>query len=138
MPTPRTDQSPLDEAVVLIDGVCVLCSRGYRFVSARDRGHRFRFVAIQQPEGRAIAVRHGIDPDKPTTFVLVERDAISFRSDAALNILAQLPGWAWTRALRAVPRGLRDALYDLIARNRYRWFGRLDVCILSPPTRSDP
>jgi predicted DCC family thiol-disulfide oxidoreductase YuxK len=55
--------------IILFDGVCVLCSRWVRFVTARDRDHRFRFVAIQWPEGRALAQRFGIDPDNPDTFI---------------------------------------------------------------------
>jgi predicted DCC family thiol-disulfide oxidoreductase YuxK len=128
------------QAIVLIDGVCVLCSRWYRFVSARDRTHRFRFVAIQEPEGRVIAQRHGIDPQNPTTFILLAGGVAFVRSDAALRILGQLPGWRWTWLLRIVPTAMRDRLYDLVARNRYRWFGRLDVCILPTSTSvgSDP
>jgi predicted DCC family thiol-disulfide oxidoreductase YuxK len=125
------------KAIVLIDGICVLCSRSYQFVRARDRGQNFRFLAIQQPEGRAIATQQGIDPDNPVTFVLVDRGTAYFRSDAALRILAQLPGWSWTRFLRIIPRIIRDGIYDLVARNRYRWFGRVDACFLpgsgSPP-----
>jgi predicted DCC family thiol-disulfide oxidoreductase YuxK len=124
------------QAIILIDGVCVLCSCWYRFVTTRDVSRRFRFVAIQQAEGREIAVRHGIDPDNPMTFILLEADTAYVRSEAALRILRELPGWRWTSALRVFPRRLRDTLYDLVARNRYRWFGRLDACIL--PTRSDP
>jgi predicted DCC family thiol-disulfide oxidoreductase YuxK len=124
------------QAIILIDGVCVLCPRWYGFVSARDLSHRFRFVAIQQPEGRAMAAEHGVDPENPTTFILLDAGVAHFRSEAGLRILRELPGWRWTRMLRIIPRPLRDALYDLVARNRYRWFGRLDACIL--PTRSDP
>jgi predicted DCC family thiol-disulfide oxidoreductase YuxK len=118
------------QSIVLIDGVCVLCSRSYRFIRTRDRDRRFRFLAIQQPEGRSIALRYGIDPDQPATFILVEDDVAHVRSDAALRILGQLPHWRWTRVLRIVPLGLRNRVYDLIARNRYRWFGRLDACML--------
>jgi predicted DCC family thiol-disulfide oxidoreductase YuxK len=135
MVLPATNSDERTQAIVLIDGVCVLCSRSYRFVSTRDTANRFRFVTIQQPEGRTLAERHGIDPQDPTTFILVENDVVRFRSDAALRILGALPGWRWTRLLRVVPQKLRDRLYDLIARNRYRWFGRLDACILpTPPT----
>jgi predicted DCC family thiol-disulfide oxidoreductase YuxK len=118
------------QSIVLIDGVCVLCSRSYRFIRTRDRDRRFRFLAIQQPEGRSIALRYGIDPDQPATFILVEDGVAHVRSDAALRILGQLPHWRWTRVLRIVPLGLRNRVYDLIARNRYRWFGRLDACML--------
>jgi predicted DCC family thiol-disulfide oxidoreductase YuxK len=118
------------QSIVLIDGVCVLCSRSYRFVRARDRDRRFRFLAIQQPEGRAIASRHGIDPDQPATFILVEGDVAHVRSEAVLRILGRLPRWRWTQVLRIVPRGWLDRVYDHVARNRYHWFGRLDVCVL--------
>jgi predicted DCC family thiol-disulfide oxidoreductase YuxK len=138
MATPGEDSGA--QAIILIDGVCVLCSRWYRFVSARDRTHRFRFVAIQEPEGRVIAKRHGIDPQNPTTFILLEGGVAFVRSDAALRILGQLPGRRWTWLLRVVPNAVRDRVYDLIACNRYRWFGRLDVCILPTSTSvgSDP
>ena len=114
--------------IILFDGVCVLCSRWYRFVTARDRTQRFRFVAIQSPEGRPIAERFGIDPDDPDTFALVSGNKAYLRSDAALRILRELPRWRWSVVLRAIPANLRDALYGVIARNRYRWFGRLDAC----------
>jgi predicted DCC family thiol-disulfide oxidoreductase YuxK len=117
-------------SVILFDGVCVLCSRWYRFVTTRDRNHRFRFVAIQSAEGRALADRFGIDPVHPETFILLADAQPYLRSDAALRILAELPRWRWTAVFRVIPATLRDALYNVIARNRYRWFGRLDVCML--------
>jgi predicted DCC family thiol-disulfide oxidoreductase YuxK len=116
--------------IILFDGVCVLCSRWYRFVTARDRAQRFRFVAIQSPEGRALAGRFGIDPDNPDTFALISGDTAYLRSDAALRILRELPRWRWSAVLRAIPAPVRDALYGIVARNRYRWFGRLDACAL--------
>jgi predicted DCC family thiol-disulfide oxidoreductase YuxK len=124
------------QSIVLIDGFCVLCSRSYRFVKMRDRDRRFRFLSIQQPEGRAIASRYGIDPEQPATFILVEGGVAFVRSEAALRILGELPRWRWTRVLRIIPSALRDRLYDLVARNRYRWFGRLHVCIL-PNSEAD-
>lgn len=123
---------------ILFDGVCVLCSRAYRFVTLRDNAKQFRFVAIQDAEGRALAERFGIDPDNPDTFALIDEDALFTRSDAALRIAAALPGWGWTRALRIVPRALRDWVYGSVARNRYRWFGKLDVCMMPPRSDTQP
>lgn len=125
-------------SVILFDGVCVLCSRWYRFVTARDPNRRFRFVAVQSAEGRTLAEKFGIDPDNPETFILVADGRAYVRSDAVLRILAELPRWRWTIVLRAIPEALRDALYNVIARNRYRWFGRLDVCVLPEADRSRP
>jgi predicted DCC family thiol-disulfide oxidoreductase YuxK len=116
--------------VIVIDGVCVLCSRWYRFVTTRDRDRHFRFVAIQEPEGRAIAARHGVDPDNPTTFLLVDGDCAYARSEAALRILKELPGWGWSAIARIIPRSFRDRCYDFVARRRYRWFGKLEVCMM--------
>lgn len=119
-----------DDAVILYDGVCVLCSGWVRFVARRDTARRFRFTPIQSPYGRRLAGRLGIDPDEPDTNALVLGGRAYRRSDAAIAVLAALPGWGWTRSLRLAPRGLRDAVYGLVARNRYRIFGRHDACDL--------
>jgi predicted DCC family thiol-disulfide oxidoreductase YuxK len=121
--------------IILYDGVCILCSRSYRFVTRRDSAQQFRFVAIQEPEGRAIAERFGIDADNPDTFALIDDGVLHTRSDAALRILSSLPYWGWTAALSIIPSAVRDAVYNIVARNRYRWFGKSDVCML-PPRRS--
>ena len=124
-------------AVVLIDGVCVLCSRSYDFVIKRDSFHQFRFVAIQSPEGRELAKRFGVDPDQPDTFVLVTGPKAYFRTDAVLRILSKLPWWHWAILLRLIPKFVRDAIYNVVARNRYRWFGQLDVCVI-PRRTTEP
>jgi predicted DCC family thiol-disulfide oxidoreductase YuxK len=116
--------------LIVYDGVCVLCSRSIRFVAERDRAKLFRFVPLQSPYGGLLAAKFGIAADNPDTVVAIIDGAASYRSDAALGILSRLPGLAWTRWLRIVPGRLRDGIYDLVARNRYRWFGRYDQCRL--------
>jgi predicted DCC family thiol-disulfide oxidoreductase YuxK len=115
---------------ILFDGFCVLCSRGCRFVSRRDRKLYFRYLAMQSPEGRTIAASLGINPDQPHTFAFIDDGRTWQKSDAAIRIARKLPGWRWISVLLVIPRGIRDAIYDLIARNRYRWFGRYDYCLL--------
>lgn len=125
--------------IVLIDGVCVLCSRSYRFVKKRDRTGQFHFLTIQSPEGHALALCSGIDPQRPDTFVVIEWTEAYFRSDAVLHILVKLPGWQWTGSFRIIPPFIRDAIYDFVARNRYRWFGQLRSCmILQLPSEKPP
>ncbi|MES2193897.1 MAG: thiol-disulfide oxidoreductase DCC family protein [Pseudomonadota bacterium] len=119
-----------DDDVILYDGVCVFCSRWVRFVAARDVAKRFRFTAIQSPYGTRLAQAFGINPEDPDTNAVVHDGEAYFKSDAALTVLSTLPGWGWTRVLYAVPKPLRDAMYSLVARNRYRIFGKYEACFV--------
>ena len=119
-----------DDDVILYDGVCIFCSRWVRFVIARDTTRRFRFTPIQSDYGTRLAKTFGIDPDDPDTNAVVHGGIAWMKSDAALTVLSHLPGWRWTRVLFAVPRPLRDALYSLIARNRYKIFGKYETCFV--------
>jgi predicted DCC family thiol-disulfide oxidoreductase YuxK len=119
-----------DDDVILYDGVCVFCSRWIRFVARRDTAARFRFTAIQSPYGTRLAEAFGIDPCDPDTNAVVHGGKAFFKSDAALTVLSHLPGWGWTRALLAMPKPLRDAAYNLVARNRYRIFGKYEMCFV--------
>jgi predicted DCC family thiol-disulfide oxidoreductase YuxK len=119
-----------DDDVILYDGVCVFCSRWIRFISARDIAGRFRFTAIQSDYGTRLAQAFGIDPEDPDTNAVIHGGVARFKSDAALTVLSNLPGWRWVRVLRAVPRPLRDAVYDLVAQNRYRIFGKYEACFV--------
>ncbi|UZE52403.1 thiol-disulfide oxidoreductase DCC family protein [Rhodopseudomonas sp. P2A-2r] len=119
-----------DDDVILYDGVCIFCSHWIRFVAARDVSRRFRFTAIQSDYGISLAKHFGIDPENPDTNAVIHGGVAYFKSDAALTVLSLLPGFGWVRVLRVVPRGLRDAVYNLVARNRYRIFGRSAVCMV--------
>ena len=123
-------------ALNLFDGVCVLCSRGCGFVSKRDRRGYFRFVPMQLAEGRPLAEQLGINPDRPDSFAFVANGQAYVKSEAVLRIARELPRWQWTWLFHFIPRVIRDAIYDLVARNRYRWFGRRDACILPNSDRS--
>ncbi len=119
-----------DDDVILYDGVCVFCSRWVRFVAAHDREQRFRFTAIQSGYGTRLAQAFGIDAKDPDTNAVVHGGVAYFKSDAALTVLGHLPGWGWVRVLRFVPKPLRDAVYNLVARNRYRIFGKYEECFV--------
>jgi predicted DCC family thiol-disulfide oxidoreductase YuxK len=130
--TPRPI-SGFADGTVLYDGVCVLCSRWFRFVAARDPAARFRFTALQDPLGRRLAEALGIDTTEPETNAVVLDGIAYLKSDAGIEVLQRLPGYSWARHLRAVPKPLRDWLYDRIARNRYRLFGRTETCMVPDP-----
>ncbi len=119
-----------DDDVILYDGVCIFCSRWVRFVARRDVERRFRFTAIQSAYGTRLAQAFGIDPADPDTNAVIHGGVAYFRSDAALTVLSHLPGWRWVKILFGVPKPLRDAVYNLVARNRYRIFGKYDECLV--------
>jgi len=119
-----------DDDMILYDGVCIFCSRWVRFVATRDTVRRFRFTPIQSPYGTRLAQAFGIDPGDPDTNAVVHGGVAYFKSDGALTVLSHLPRWRWTRALLAIPKPLRDAVYNLVARNRYRIFGKFDACFV--------
>jgi predicted DCC family thiol-disulfide oxidoreductase YuxK len=119
-----------DDDLILFDGVCVFCSRWVDFVVTRDVAKRFRFTTIQSPYGARLARTLGIDPADPDTNAVIHDGKAFMQSDAALTVLSTLPGWRWARALLAVPKPLRDVVYGLIARNRYRIFGKYDACMV--------
>jgi predicted DCC family thiol-disulfide oxidoreductase YuxK len=123
--------------IILYDGVCGLCDRLVRFTLQRDTNGRFRFASLQSNFTARILQRHALDPHDLNTVYLVEDcdrpgERLLARSDAVVSILRQLGGaWRVTAALlRVVPRWLRDWGYKMVARNRYRIFGRSDTCLL--------
>jgi predicted DCC family thiol-disulfide oxidoreductase YuxK len=90
-------------------------------------------LPIQNPQGRSLATRLGIDADIPETNAVIIDGYAYFKSDAAIRILERLPRLSWTRRLALVPRIMRDWIYDRVARNRYRVFGKLDTCLMPTP-----
>ena len=130
-PAPLLDPA---HPVVLFDGVCNLCNGAVRFVIARDPAARFRFAPLQSDVGRALLLHHRLDPAALETFVLIDGEGAHERSTAVLRLLRGLgTPWRWLWPLVAVPRPLRDGLYGILARNRYRWFGRRAQCMIPNP-----
>jgi len=123
-----------DDDVILYDGVCVFCSRWIRFIAKRDISGRFRFTAIQSNYGTRLAQAFGIDPADPDTTAVIHGGVAYFKSDAALTVLSSLPGWRWVRVLYMAPKSLRDAVYNIIAGNRYRIFGKYEECFVPDAT----
>jgi predicted DCC family thiol-disulfide oxidoreductase YuxK len=128
-----------DRSIILYDGVCGLCNGLNQFVLARDPDGRFRFAALQSALAAEILGRHGRDPrDLDTVYLVLGHggpdERLLRKSDALLWILRELGGpWRTTGALRVLPRFLRDLGYDLVARTRYRLFGRYDSCPIPDP-----
>ena len=130
--------APSDTDIVLYDGVCGLCDRFVRFILPRDPAGRFRFAALQSGFAQELLARHGRDArDLDTVYVVTGhgRDQrVLAKSQAVLHVLARL-GWPWRGGALAAPLPTRllDAAYDLVARRRYRLFGKHEVCPLPAP-----
>jgi predicted DCC family thiol-disulfide oxidoreductase YuxK len=130
-------------AVILYDGVCGLCNRLVQFVLKRDRGDVFRFASLQSNFAKDVLSRRGLIPEGlDTMYVVFHRgessEKVFSRSDAALAVAQHLRGiWRPLGGIgRVFPRFFRDFLYNRIARNRYRIFGKYDTCPLSTPDQS--
>ena len=123
-----------NQAVILFDGVCNLCNGFVQFVIKHDRQGYFKFTALQSVAGQEILRATDLANNPLGTVVLVENGKVFVRSTAALKILARLDGW-WPIAYAAIilPAFLRDLIYVGIARNRYRWFGKQESCMLPTP-----
>lgn len=130
----RADAGP----IVLFDAVCKFCDASVNFILDRDRGGRVRFAALHSPAGQRLLRRFGLPTEQFNSLVLVEGRRCWQRSTAALRIARYLDGlWPLAAVLLAVPPFMRDAAYDLVARNRYNWFGTLDACrVPTPETRA--
>lgn len=127
MPLDTLPNSP----ILLFDGVCNLCNASVQWILKHDKDGLFRFTALQSDTGQALLARFDLNSEHFDTVVLVYGDRAFTRSDAALEILRRLGApWSWLAVFGWVPRKLRDAVYNWIARNRYRWFGRQEQCWL--------
>lgn len=121
--------------IILFDGVCNLCNGAVQFIIKRDGGDRFRFAALQSELGQELCRARHIDTTQIDSIILIDPGiAYYVKSDAALEIARELRGYGWMPWLLGwIPRGVRDAVYDLVARNRYRWFGKKDQCMIPTP-----
>lgn len=129
----------MSHSVLVFDGVCVLCSHWVGFVLRHDRQGLYKFAAMQTATGRELLIEHGIDPDDPNSFLLLETGRGYTDTDAIVRVLRSFGGqWKIAAMLLAVvPRVVRDSLYRWMARNRYRLFGRHDVCIVPSAHSAD-
>lgn len=120
--------------VILFDGVCHLCAWSVRFVFERDREGLIHFAPLQSDTGRSILRQHGLDENALDSFVFISDGRAWRESDAALRVCEFLKfPWRLLAPLVFLPRFLRDPIYRLIARNRYRWFGKSDACMMPAP-----
>lgn len=130
---PLTESAAAD-SIVLFDGVCNFCNHSIHFIIDRDTGRRYKFAPLQSEVGRRLLAEHHLDPETINSVVLIENGRCYTKSTAALRIAGNLRfPWRLCTALRIIPWFVRDPIYNLIARNRYRIFGKSDACRVPTP-----
>ena len=123
-----------EHPTVFFDGVCNLCNRTVLFVIKRDKDNRFRFASLQGNAGQAFLKQHQLSANTLNSFLLAEGDKIYSRSKGILRVCKYLSGgWPLMYGLIIVPRFIRDGVYNLVARNRYKWFGKKEACWIPTP-----
>ena len=124
----------LTHSIILFDGVCNLCNGAVNFVIKRDPGNVFKFTPLQEKQGVLLLKKHAIDAQKLDSIVLVENKKVYTKSSAALRIARKLSGlWPLFFVLLIIPSFIRDGVYDFIAKNRYKWFGKKEQCMIPTP-----
>ena len=123
-----------DRPVIIFDGYCALCSGWAAFVLRHDRTEMYRLLSAQSPLGRALYVHYSLDPEDYETNILVADGVAWFKSEGSIRMAEGL-GFPWSLAavFRMLPLTWRDRLYEAIARNRLRWFGKRATCYLPDP-----
>jgi predicted DCC family thiol-disulfide oxidoreductase YuxK len=124
------DQQP----VILFDGICNFCNSAVHFVIKRNASKNIRFAAMQSDAGQQLLQQYNLPKEVMDSFVFIENGSAYQRSTASLKVCRHLRGlWPLCYGLIIVPRVIRDAVYDFIARNRYKWFGRRAECMVPTP-----
>ena len=124
--------------VMVYDGACNLCHRWVHFALKHDRRDRLKFLAAQSPLGQEFLKRNRLPPQNFESFYLVENAVILHKSVGFLNMVQYLRWpWPWLAVFSCLPARALDRLYDLIAQNRYRWFGRRDLCLVADEARAE-
>nr|WP_259545673.1 thiol-disulfide oxidoreductase DCC family protein [Heyndrickxia oleronia] len=121
--------------IILFDGVCNFCNGSVQFIIKRDQNKYFKFASLQSEVGAKLLMEYGVNSSLDS-FVLIEDGKLYTKSEAALRVCRSLNGlWKWGYAFRIIPLPIRNLIYDIIAKNRYRWFGKRDSCMI--PSKED-
>ena len=124
----------INHKIVLFDGVCNLCNSSVIFIIKHDKEDRFRFSALQEAEGKRLISNYNIDTANVDSIILIDGDKPYVKSAAALRIAFYLSGaWPLLYAFMLFPAIIRNWVYDLVARNRYKWFGKKESCMIPTP-----
>ena len=120
--------------IILFDGVCNLCNGAVTFVIKRDKKNMFKFAALQSEAGQHLISKYNIDTSKVDSIILIDREKFYSKSSAALHIAKNLSGaYPLLFGFMIVPKFIRNWIYDYVAKNRYKWFGKKESCMIPTP-----
>ena len=120
-----------EKPIILFDGVCNFCNGSVNFLIRRDKKNVFRFAALQSQTAQKLLAQYKKQKKGFESFVLMQDGKAYEKSSAALKVLKKLPWyWKWAQVFWIVPKFIRDGVYDVIARNRYKWFGKKEECMI--------
>ncbi len=123
-----------NKSIILFDGVCNLCNNSVQFIIKRDKKQRFLYASLQSDAGQSILLQFQLSNSNFDSIILVEKGKVHQKSTAILKITKHLSGfWKLNYAFIIIPKFIRDFVYTIIAKNRYKWFGKRDVCMV--PTK---
>lgn len=129
-----TDINQLTHPVIIFDGVCNLCSSSVQFILKRDKKDTFRFASLQSDLGQSVLKKFNLPANTFNSFILYQSGKIYIKSTGALLVAKQLSGvWPLLYIFIILPSFVRNSVYSVIARNRYRWFGKKEACWIPSP-----
>lgn len=118
----------IKKPTILFDGICNLCNSSVSFIQKRDKNNRFEFVALQSAKGKELMNIFRI-PKGTDSLILIQQKSVFMETNAVIEITKQLPiPWKWFSIFRVIPENWRNRIYRWVAKNRYRWFGKNNVC----------
>ena len=120
--------------IILFDGICNLCDGAVQFIIKHDPDGIFLFASLQSEAGQNLLKQFQLPLENFNSFILLQNDKAYNKSTGALKVARQIKGaWSWLYIFMIIPKFIRDAVYDWIAQNRYKWFGKKDACMLPTP-----
>ncbi len=124
----------MDHPIILFDGVCNYCNSMVNFVIRHDKKKKFRFAPLQTPAAQKLLGQYLLPKSDLDSIVFINEGKAYLSSSAALKVMGKLPWyWQWTQVFWMVPKPLRNSVYSIIAKNRYKWFGKKEQCMVPTP-----
>jgi predicted DCC family thiol-disulfide oxidoreductase YuxK len=124
----------MDQPIVLFDGVCNLCNSAVQFVIRHDKKNIFLFTSLQSDAGQKLLAQYDLPLDELSSFILITNNKAYTRSSGALRVVKKLKGlWPLLYGFIIVPKFIRDGVYNWVGRNRYKWFGKKEACMIPTP-----